>query len=203
MTGTAPARPDARRNRMAVAACTGVVALMLAAAYAAVPLYTLFCRVTGYGGTTQRVAASPVGVIDREVTVRFDANVAPGLSWRFRPVNGPITVKAGEVATATFEAVNVSAAETVGTSTFNVTPEETGAYFDKLQCFCFTEQRLGPGERVEMPVTFFVDPKIDEDKDLKGVHTITLSYTFFPARRAGGNVATARLQVGPAAAPRL
>jgi cytochrome c oxidase assembly protein subunit 11 len=203
MTGTAPARPDARRNRMAVAACTGVVALMLAAAYAAVPLYTLFCRVTGYGGTTQRVAASPVGVIDREVTVRFDANVAPGLSWRFRPVSGPITVKAGEVATATFEAVNVSAAETVGTSTFNVTPEETGAYFDKLQCFCFTEQRLGPGERVEMPVTFFVDPKIDEDPDLKGVHTITLSYTFFPARRAGKPVATAQPPDGAAGRPKL
>ena len=201
MTGTAPARPDARRNRVAVAACAGVVAVMLGAAFAAVPLYSLFCRVTGYDGTTQRAAAAPAAAIDRDVTVRFDANVAPGLSWRFRPLSGPITLKAGEVATATFEAVNLSAAETVGTSTFNVTPDETGAYFNKLQCFCFTEQKLGPGERVEMPVTFFVDPKIDQDPDLKGVHTITLSYTFFPARRAGRNVAAGPPQDG--ARPRL
>ena len=184
-------RPGRLRDLGIALACVAVVGGMVGLSYAAVPLYELFCRVTGYGGTTQRAAAAPGTAIDRQVTVRFDANVMPGLPWRFRPLTREVTLKAGEVATVVYEAVNTASAETVGTSTFNVTPDETGAYFNKIQCFCFNEQALKPGERVEMPVVFFVDPAIDKDAILKGVHTITLSYSFFPARRVEKPVADA------------
>ena len=186
-----PLRAGRPRDVGIALACVVLVGGMVCLSYAAVPLYELFCRVTGYGGTTQRAGAAPGAAIDRQVTVRLDANVMPGLPWRFRALTPEVTLKAGEVATVVYEAVNTSAGETVGTATFNVTPDETGAYFNKIQCFCFNEQALKPGERIEMPVVFFVDPAIDKEPMLKGVHTITLSYSFFPARRVEKPVADA------------
>ena len=178
------------RNRLLAVALLGIVFGMVGMAYAAVPLYALFCRVTGYGGTT-RVAQGPSErVLDREVVVRFDANVR-GLPWSFRPAAPELRLKVGETGTATYVAENLSDRATTGTATFNVTPDSAGAYFNKIACFCFTEQALRAGERVEMPVQFFVDPAMAEDRDLDPVTTITLSYTFFPAVEAGQGVARA------------
>lgn len=166
-------------NRRLALLCALVVALMVGAAYASVPLYNLFCRVTGFGGTTA-VAQSVTGtVLDRQMTVRFDANVARGLPWKFEPVQGAQTLKIGETAHAVFRAENLSNRPLVGSATYNVTPQKSGAYFAKLQCFCFTEQVLAPGETVEMPVTYFIDPAIADESNLDDVETITLSYTFF------------------------
>jgi cytochrome c oxidase assembly protein subunit 11 len=156
---------------------------MVGAAYAAVPLYRLFCQATGYGGTTRVAEANLKGVIARQVTVRFDANV-DGVPWQITPAK-PITGKIGQVQTAVFMARNLSDKTITGQATFNVTPERTGSYFDKIQCFCFTQQTLKPGETVEMPVTFFVDPDIDKDQDLRTVQDITLSYTFYASKNKG------------------
>jgi cytochrome c oxidase assembly protein subunit 11 len=177
-------RRENNRNRAVAIACIAFVALMVGAAYAAVPLYDLFCRVTGYGGTTQVADAASERVLDREITVRFDANVSPALPWAFRPEVRSVTLKLGESRIVNYVAENTGSARNVGTATFNVTPEQTGAYFNKIACFCFTEQWLDPGERVEMPVEFFVSPDLADDPALDGVETITLSYTFFPAERA-------------------
>jgi cytochrome c oxidase assembly protein subunit 11 len=151
---------------------------MLGAAYAAVPLYALFCQVTGLGGTTQRADANPKGVLDRVMTVRFDANVGGNLPWRVTPA-GPITDNIGAVDTVEFIAKNLTNRPITGTALFNVVPEQTGIYFNKIECFCFTEQTLQPGEEVRMPVTFFVDPDLAQDRNLDPVRNITLSYTFF------------------------
>ncbi len=153
---------------------------MVGASFAAVPLYSLFCRVTGYAGTTQRATTGADRVVDREVVVRFDGNVA-GLPWAFRPAVPQVKVKLGETALIKFVAENTGAAATTGTATFNVQPDLAGSYFNKIQCFCFTEQALEPGEQVEMPVQFFVSPDLADDRELDGTRTITLSYTFFPA----------------------
>ena len=162
--------------------CVALVAAMTGLSFAAVPLYDLFCRTTGYGGTTQVASAAPRAALDREITVRFDGNVAPGLAWRFAPETTSMKVKVGETKLVVFKAHNLSDRPLAGTASYNVTPEQTGAYFAKLQCFCFTEQTLQPGESMDMPVAFFVDPSIAERADLDGVRQITLSYTFFPAR---------------------
>lgn len=170
----------ARANRRLAYGLVIFVGCMVGMAYAAVPLYSLFCRVTGYGGTTQAATAAPADRIDRKVTVRFDANVSGGLNWEFHPGNKPITLNVGESAQATYEVVNHGTGASTGTATFNVTPQSAGIYFNKLECFCFTEQTVEAGESVSMPVIFFVDPDIDNDPDLKTIDTITLSYTFFP-----------------------
>ncbi len=169
----------ARANKRLGLALIGVVAGMLGAAYASVPLYQLFCQVTGYGGTTQVAEALPEKVGERIITVRFNADVDPNLPWAFQPVQREMTVKVGESGLAHFSARNLSGRSTVGTATFNVTPLKAGQYFNKVQCFCFTEQRLAAGASADMPVSFFVDPAIDEDPNLQEVKTITLSYTFF------------------------
>ncbi|AXS39492.1 cytochrome c oxidase assembly protein [Breoghania sp. L-A4] len=171
----------ARGNRTLALACVVFVGCMVGAAYAAVPLYQLFCRVTGYAGTTQRAESAPVKVIERTIEVRFDGNVGNSLPWDFKPEQRHIVLKMGEVAQVAYAAENTSAHATAGTATFNVTPFQAGAYFNKLDCFCFTEQVLKSGEKKDMPVVFFVDPEMDNDPDLKSVKTITLSYTFFPA----------------------
>ena len=173
-----------RRDLMVAAVCALFVAIMVGAAFAAVPFYRWFCQTTGFGGTTRIATSAPAGVIARSFEVRFDANVNAGLPWRFTPVDRSLRVKAGEVTTAFFIAENISNEDTVGIATFNVVPEQTGAYFNKIQCFCFSEQRLGPHERAEMPVLFFVDPEIDKDAELAAIRTITLSYTFFPDKDA-------------------
>jgi len=156
---------------------------MLGLAYAAVPLYTLFCQVTGFAGTTQRAERPADTVLDRVVTIRFDANVAPGLGWKFQPVQRTMDVKIGENALAFYKAENISDRPIVGTATFNVAPEAAGAYFNKIECFCFQEQRLEPGESIDMPVSFFVDPAIVEDEIAGHLTQITLSYTFHPAEK--------------------
>jgi cytochrome c oxidase assembly protein subunit 11 len=168
------------RNGSVALVCVAVAVGMLGLAYASVPLYRLFCQVTGFGGTTQRAARPSTDILDRTVTVRFDANVGPGLSWDFAPVERTMTVRLGENAMATYRATNRSDRTTVGTATFNVTPDQAGVFFNKLECFCFTEQKLEPGQSVDMPVSFFVDPAMATDRDGAHIGLITLSYTFFP-----------------------
>lgn len=166
------------QNAKVAAILGGVAVGMVGLAYASVPLYRLFCQVTGFNGTTQRAAAPSGQVLERKVTVRFDANTAPGLEWEFLPVVNTVELKVGETALAVYRATNRSATPLVGSATFNVTPEQAGAFFNKLECFCFTEQKLGPGESVDMPVSFFVDPAMVSDTDGRHIRTITLSYTF-------------------------
>ena len=180
---TAHAPGSRRRDIMVAAACGVFVAAMVGAAYAAVPLYNWFCRTTGFAGTTQIASAAPGQVLDRKITVRFDANVLGGLPWRFAPEQNSIEVKVGEVVTVNYTVVNQAARETVGIAAYNVSPPTVGAYFSKINCFCFTEQRLKAGEKRDMPVVFFVDPKLAQDSEQDGLNTITLSYTFYPVRQ--------------------
>lgn len=156
--------------------------LMLGLGFAAVPLYRIFCQVTGFGGTTQRAeaAAVPGAVVGKIMNVRFDANIAPGLGWTFRPEKHVMRVAVGARNLAFFEAINDTDHVITGSAAFNVTPTQSGQYFTKIQCFCFTEQTLKPGERVRMPVIFYVDPKLIDDPDTRDISEITLSYTFFP-----------------------
>lgn len=156
-----------------------VVFGMVGMSYAAVPLYRAFCQVTGFGGTTQRAEAGASEVLDRNITVRFDGTVAEGMPWRFKPEQISQTLKVGESGLAFFEAENLSDKPITGRATFNVSPAKAGIYFKKIECFCFTEQVLQPGEKVDMPVTYFVDPSIAKDSNLDEVQTITLAYTFF------------------------
>jgi cytochrome c oxidase assembly protein subunit 11 len=170
-----------RSHGVTAAACGVFVVAMLGAAFASVPLYDMFCKVTGYGGTPVRADAAPDKAIARTVTVRFDGNVANGIGWAFRPEQRQIKVKVGEINQVNFIAENRTDRVSTGTAAFNVTPELTGQYFNKIACFCFTSQTLKPGERVEMPVTFFIDPAIDANAQARFIDTITLSYTFFPS----------------------
>ncbi|MBC8049115.1 MAG: cytochrome c oxidase assembly protein [Chitinophagales bacterium] len=168
-----------------VAAWLGLLVIaMTGLSFAAVPLYQMFCQITGYGGTTQRAASAPATATNRAVTVRFDANVAPGLPWAFQPETREIKLNIGENKLGFFRAQNTSGSTTIGTSTFNVTPEGAGSYFSKIECFCFQEQSLEPGQSVELPVSFFIDPAILDDKDARNIQEITLSYTFFPVAKS-------------------
>jgi cytochrome c oxidase assembly protein subunit 11 len=179
-----PVTPAPRRRDIAVAAACGVfVAVMVGMAYAAVPFYNWFCRTTGFGGTPQVAKTAPAQVLDRKVTVRFDANITGGLPWRFEPEQTSVELRLGEVVTVIFTAANESARETAGQASFNVTPPTVGGYFTKINCFCFTEQRLAPGERREMPVVFYVDPALASDWEQNDLDTITLSYTMYPVRQ--------------------
>jgi cytochrome c oxidase assembly protein subunit 11 len=173
-------KPPNWRQKALPFVLTGVVAGMLGMSYAAVPLYRIFCQVTGYGGTTQVAKEAPREVLDRNVTVRFNADVAPGLAWSFEPVQRDMTLKVGETGIAYYRARNLTDKPIVGMATFNVTPDKAGQYFDKIACFCFDQQRLEPGQSVDMPVTFFVDPSMAKDRGMDDVYYITLSYTFFP-----------------------
>ncbi|TMJ90605.1 MAG: cytochrome c oxidase assembly protein [Alphaproteobacteria bacterium] len=175
--------PQRRRDVLVAGACGVFVAAMIGAAYAAVPLYNWFCRTTGFGGTPQVATAAPADILDRKLKVRFDANVAGGLPWRFEPEQNSIEVKVGEVVTVSYRVVNESARETVGIASYNVSPPTVGAYFSKINCFCFTDQRLKAGETRDMAVVFFVAPDIVKDSEQDGVETITLSYTMYPARQ--------------------
>jgi cytochrome c oxidase assembly protein subunit 11 len=170
------------RNARLAWRLAGVVGGMLALAYAASPLYDLFCRATGFGGTPQVAQEGERPILSRTVNVRFDSNVDANLPWRFSPLEREVKVKLGEERLVHYRVTNVSQRPIVGTSTYNVTPETSGAWFNKLQCFCFTEQLLMPGQSVDMPVVFFVDPEMDKDRRYDNVRTITLSYTFFEAK---------------------
>lgn len=153
---------------------------MVGMSYAAVPLYRIFCQVTGYGGTTQTAELDQQEVIlDRQIKVRFMANVNNDMPWNFKPVQLSETLKVGEHGLAFYEATNLTQEEITGNATFNVSPAKAGLYFTKIQCFCFTEQTLKPGERADMPVTFYIDPEIVDDPNLDDVNEIVLSYTFF------------------------
>lgn len=170
-----------QRNLVTVFALLCIVAGMGTLVAYAAPLYDLFCRVTGYGGTTQVATASADRILDRRITVRFNADAASELPWNFRPQQRQIDVRVGEQALAFYRAQSTAHEAVTGTATFNVTPAKAGLYFSKIDCFCFTEQTLGPGETVDMPVQFFIDPAIADDPNLDDVTTITLSYTFFRA----------------------
>jgi cytochrome c oxidase assembly protein subunit 11 len=172
-----------RRNLRVAAACGAFVGVMLAMSFAAVPLYDWFCRTTGFDGTPLIARSAPRETIERKIIVRFDANVAPGLAWTFAPGQQEVEIKVGETLLVHYLAQNIAAQESIGTATYNVSPPVAAAYFNKLECFCFTEQRLAASERIEMPVAFFIDPAIDKDRELAGIREITLSYTFFPAKR--------------------
>jgi cytochrome c oxidase assembly protein subunit 11 len=187
--------PRRRRDVVVAAACGAFVAVMVGAAFAAVPFYNWFCRTTGYGGTTQVASVAPAGMLDRRITVRFDANVSSGLPWRFTPEVNSIDLHIGEVATIYYDVVNTSARVTEGQASYNVSPPTVGAYFTKINCFCFTQQRLAPGEKRQMAVVFYVDPALVKDSDQDDLNTITLSYTFYPVAvepaRPAGNAALA------------
>jgi len=165
---------------MIVAGCCGVfVAAMVGAAYASVPFYTWFCKTTGFGGTTQVAEKAPDKVLGRTIFIRFDSNVAAGLPWKFMPEQNEIKVRIGEVATVHYKVINEAARAITAQASYNVSPPTVGAYFDKINCFCFTQQTMKPGETREMTVVFYVDPSIVQDHDQDDLHTITLSYTFY------------------------
>lgn len=193
----------ARSHIRTAARLASVVAVMLALSFAAVPFYDWFCRVTGYGGVTNVAEAPPEAeVLEETVLVRFDANVAEGMPWEFRPKQRTMEVHLGETALMFYEAYNPTDAPTAGTASFNVAPYSAGAYFSKIACFCFELQVLQPGERVEMPVTFFVDPEMLKDREAKGVRAITLSYTMHESPLpAPESAAEARGAPVPASAP--
>ena len=170
-----------RRKRKTVLALLGVLGVMVALDLAAVPLYRLFCAATGFGGTTQRATSAPGSESQRLVTVRFNAVTADDLGWRFEPEVLSVQVHPGEEKRVAFRAVNETRESIIGTATYNVTPAEAGVYFDKIQCFCFTKQKLAPGESADLWVSFFVDPDIATDPNTRDVDTITLSYTMFRA----------------------
>ena len=171
------------RDAVVAAICGLVVVLMVGASYAAVPFYNWFCRTTGFNGTTQVATSAPSGApLARKVAVRFDANVAPGLPWKFEPEQTEIEVKIGEVVTIFYTVTNQAARATTGQAAYNVAPLTVGAYFQKINCFCFTEQTMAAGEKREMPVVFYVDPALAADAENDGLNTITLSYTFYPVR---------------------
>ncbi len=176
--------PSSRRCNGATALLlVSVVTAMVGLSFASVPLYRLFCQATGFGGTTQRAASAPAEKAAAVLTVRFDAETAPDLGWEFRPLQRTVTVHPGEERQIFYRAVNKTTAPTTGSASYNVAPAKAGIYFDKLQCFCFTEQHLAAGESVDMGVVFFVDPDILTDPNTSDVRTITLSYTMFRAHQ--------------------
>jgi cytochrome c oxidase assembly protein subunit 11 len=168
-----------RRDLIVAASCGAFVACMVGAAFAAVPLYDWFCRTTGFAGTPQVSQQAPDQVLARTLTVRFDSNVAPGLPWRFKPEQNEIKVHIGEVLTVHYKVTNLAARSVTAQASYNVTPATVGAYFDKINCFCFTQQTLKAGETREMAVVFYVNPSIAKDSDQNFLNTITLSYTFY------------------------
>jgi cytochrome c oxidase assembly protein subunit 11 len=194
-----PTQPLRRRDKIVAVACGLSVAGMVGAAYAAVPFYNWFCRATGFNGTTQVSTAAPTTISERKITVRFDANVGPGLAWRFEPEQRSIEVRIGEVVTVHYIAVNETARQITASAAYNVAPLTMGAYFQKINCFCFTEQTLKAGEKREMDVVFYVDPEILKDSDSADTDTITLSYTFYPQREPSRPVADS----GPPARPKI
>jgi cytochrome c oxidase assembly protein subunit 11 len=180
-----------RRDMIVATTCGVLVAAMVGASFAAVPFYNWFCRTTGFGGTTQVAEKAPDHMLGRSMTVRFDSNVAAGLPWKFEPEQNEINVRIGEVATVHYKVTNLAAREITAQASYNVSPPTVGAYFTKINCFCFTEQTMKPSETREMTVVFYVDPAIAGDHDQDGLNTITLSYTFYRLREENKPVAQA------------
>ena len=184
MTGTIN-NPLLRRHRAIAAWCFVLVAAMVGASYAAVPLYRMFCEATGYDGTPRRAEKAPDQVLDKTVTIRFDGNVSPDLPWRFEPVRITMTVRLGENLMAYYRATNTSDRAIKATAAYNIAPEIAASYFNKIDCFYFTEQVLEPGQTAELPLNFFIDPAIVKDRDARGVTQVTVSYTFYPVAMPG------------------
>ena len=168
-----------KRDMVVAGICGAVVAAMIGAAYASVPFYNWFCRTTGFGGTTQVADKAPDKVLGRTMFIRFDSNVAAGLPWKFMPEQNEVKVRIGEVTTVHYKVVNEAARTITAQASYNVSPPTIGAYFDKINCFCFTQQTMKPGETREMTVVFYVDPLIVKDHEQDDLNTITLSYTFY------------------------
>ena len=194
MSNATESNTSKRRHGLVALSLAGLVAGMVGLAFASVPLYRMFCQVTGYGGQPQRADKAPGEVLDRTIRVRFDGNVDHGLPWAFAPVQQTMDVKIGETALAFFKATNETSAPVSGTAIFNVSPELASRYFTKIECFCFKQQTLAGRQTVEMPVTFFVDPKIVEDENTKNISEITLSYTFYRTDDPSGVAAAKRGQ---------
>lgn len=181
---SSPTGPESSRHARVAVICGAIVVGMIGLSYAAVPLYQMFCRTTGFGGTTQVAIAPSDKVLDRTIVMRFDANISKQLKWKFEPIENKFDMRIGENRIAKYRATNISDHTTTGTAAFNVSPEAAGIYFNKIECFCFTEQTLKPGESVEMPVSFYVDPEIVNDPDANKITELTLSYTFYPVKGA-------------------
>jgi cytochrome c oxidase assembly protein subunit 11 len=179
MTDPAHGKKRLRRDVLIAAACGVLAAGMVGASFAAIPLYKIFCQVTGFAGTTQVARIAPKHELARELIIRFDSNVAPGLPWKFEPEQNEIKLHIGEVATVHYKVINEAARAITAQASYNVSPPTVGAYFDKINCFCFTQQTMKPGETREMTVVFYVDPAIVKDHDQDPLNTITLSYTFY------------------------
>ena len=173
-----------RRNKRVAILGMGIAFSMVGLAYASVPLYNIFCQVTGFGGTPGKATDNPKGIIDRQMTVRFDSNVANDLAWSVKPALS-ISDRIGAVDTVNYVATNYSDKPITGMAVFNVSPDKAGVYFNKIECFCFTEQTLQPGETVDMPIVFFVDPELDDNQELDTIKEITLSYTFYASDNEG------------------
>jgi cytochrome c oxidase assembly protein subunit 11 len=182
-------------NRKVVLWCLAGLFCMSALTAASPTLYSIFCQVTGYGGTTQRATAAPGEILERTMTVRFDANVSPNLAWKFEPVQHTLDIKVGETGLAFYRATNLSDRPLTGTAAFNVAPDSMGLFFSKIECFCFKEQTLQPGQTVEMPVTFYIDPKVVEDADARQLSNVTLSYVFYPVERAAAAASPAQARL--------
>jgi cytochrome c oxidase assembly protein subunit 11 len=188
--------PSSAANGRLALRLFALVAVMVGLSFAAVPLYRIFCEKTGWAGTPQRSAEAPKTIAPQTVTVRFDANVARGLPWAFEAVQPELTLHIGESKLAFFRAVNRSDETVTGSAVFNVSPDLMGQYFTKVQCFCFVEQTLKPGEEIEMPVSFYIDPAVLKDRDGRTVRDMTLSYTFYKVRNPQGNQANAARETG-------
>ena len=199
MTATKPSSPEATTKsvRLTGAICASISLGMVGLAYASVPLYDLFCKVTGYDGTPLVGTAPSRQVLDRSIAVRFDTNVAPGLAWRFAPEVAQIEAKLGETQTVFFKVQNTGSSPSTGIATFNVQPGISGAFFVKIQCFCFNEQILQPGETMDFPVVFYIDPTIKDDANARSLNAITLSYTYFASKNAKPVVTTGSLEAKP------
>jgi cytochrome c oxidase assembly protein subunit 11 len=180
---------NARARRTTLIGCVGFAVFMLGAAFAAVPLYSMFCRLTGFDGTPLVRSTAASEVLDRTVTVRFDTNVAPGLTWSFTPETPEVRARIGETQTLFFRVKNEGRRPSAGVATYNVQPGQAGAFFVKMKCFCFDEQTLKPGETMDFPVVFYVDPALAKDATLASLNTITLSYTYFAAKKGQAAVA--------------
>lgn len=196
MTQEVPDRGRSRRHGVVALSCVAFIGAMVGVTYASVPLYSMFCALTGFGGATRVGAAAPQQVSDRMVTIRFDANVAAGLPWSFAPDRREMPVAIGATSLAYYKVRNQADREVFANATYNVSPPQAGAYFVKLQCFCFEEQSLAGGQEMDMPVVFYIDPAILDDPDLKSLRAVTLSYTFFPAKAPEKPVARAKDEGG-------
>lgn len=192
MVSASPTGKPANLTRTALI-CAGVAMGMTGLSFASVPLYDMFCKATGFGGTPMVGTAGAGTILDRTMAVRFDANVAPGLGWTFQPENPEINLRVGQTQTVFYKITNRGSRASTGIATFNIAPEKGAAYFVKIQCFCFTEHTLQPGETLEAPVVFYIDPEIAGNRDLDGVKSLTLSYTYFPSK-AGQPVAEGKAE---------